>query len=138
MAVLRPKLRMATWKIGKHVRAAKREFELRMMRAEVLLKMPKTLKMAAKIGIDRCHPGGGAGLQVKRITVAVALGDGAGDASGFEAEPQMILIFIPRAVIEEADGHEAQGQGDKRDYCRRLPKMFSLDCESGYGAHDLG
>lgn len=90
-----------------------------------------------QVRIDRSHPGGGAGLHEQRIAIAMSFGDGASDATGLEAKPQMILILVPCAVIEKTDGHEAQSQSDERNCRRRLPNMLFFHGGGGQGAHDF-
>lgn len=68
-----------------------------------------------KIGINRSEPGRRTSVHEKRVAEALAFGDGTRDAAGFEAEPQMVFILVPRAVIEKTHGHKAQREGEEED-----------------------
>lgn len=65
-------------------------------------------------------------MNEKRIAEALAFGDGARDAAGFKTEPEVILIFVPGAVVIETHGDEAQRKCDEHDRHGRFPEMFFL------------
>jgi len=88
--------------------------------------------------IEGRDPGGGAGVSVEGIGVAVSGGEGAGDAAHFVAEGEVVLEGVEAVGVGDGDEEDAEEQGREEDGARRGEDFFLARGKRDGGAEGQG